>query len=169
MAVRSELEKGIPIAEALARGSEGVDEMRTTGRVGVFLSLLFLGFLLVSWSKAEGVDFYVDGSNGDDSWDGLGWTSAKKTVSAAISAAAATGEIDTIRVAAGTYVENVVITEPEVLLGGYPVGGGDRDWEANPTILDGARLGTVVRIRGNLFSRRRQPLGRLQHDGRRPA
>jgi hypothetical protein len=125
--------------------------MKTGTHLTIFLCLFFLGFLLLPWSKAEGVNFYVDGSNGDDSWDGLSWASANKTVSAAISAANATGETDTIRVAAGTYVENVVITTPEILLGGYPVGGGERDWEANATILDGARLGSVVWIKGNGF------------------
>jgi hypothetical protein len=151
MLMQSELEIGIPIAETFARSSEGVDEMKPARCLTIFLSLFFLGFQLFPWSKAEGADFYVDGSNGDDSRDGLSWAAAKKTVSAAVSAASATGEMDTIRVAAGTYVENLVVTEPEVLLGGYPVGGGDRDWEANPTILDGAHLDTVVMIQGNGF------------------
>jgi hypothetical protein len=59
----------------------------------------------------------------------------------------------TIRVEAGTYVENLVLTGDQSLLGGYSAGFADRNVEAlhypgNATIIDGNDNGSVIRLNG---------------------
>jgi len=84
------------------------------------------------------VDLFVDQSNGDDAADGLAWATARESIGSAIATAETSPGPDVISVAAGRYVEQLVVPADTSLLGGYPPGGGPRDPAANPTILDGA-------------------------------
>ena len=61
-------------------------------------------------------------TNGSDNSDGLTWNTAFKTIEQAIKSAYAGDEI---RVAAGTYTENLTIAKSLSLYGGYPANGGD--------------------------------------------
>ena len=64
-------------------------------------------FCLTSYGATN----YVDRTRPDDSGDGLSWTTAKRTIQAAVSAAAVN---DTVLVAPGTYDEGMSVTP-----GGY--------------------------------------------------
>lgn len=80
--------------------------------------------------------WYVSPS-GSDSADGLTWGSAKKTVTAALSAAEGGDEV---WVAEGIYVENVAIPCGVALYGGFAgteTARSERHGSANPTVLDG--------------------------------
>lgn len=85
---------------------------------------------------------------GNDASNGLGWDTAKQTVTAGL-AAATSG--DQVWVAAGTYVERITLKQGVGLYGGF-VGSedpssfsvDDRDLVANRTTLDGNAAGTVV-------------------------
>jgi parallel beta-helix repeat protein len=85
-------------------------------------------------------------TTGNDANDGASWAAAKKTVQAGLNAAPMGGQV---WVAAGTYVERTRLTLGVALYGGFAGGETDlsqRDPGANPTILDGNRLGSVVSI-----------------------
>lgn len=110
--------------------------------VFVVLFSVLLVFGLVGLSRPG--DYFVDVNNGDDANDGSE-SSCWKTIThalASVSGSAANPAV--IRVAAGTYVENVTMGSHVMLLGGYPPGGGERDPEANPTIIDGNAAGSVI-------------------------
>ena len=92
--------------------------------------------------------FYVDSSRIDDSGDGLEeWVRAKKYLQSALASA---NDGDQIWVAAGIYYpdegqgatgndrnSNFAIPSGVKVYGGYPSGGGDRDWAQYPTTLSG--------------------------------
>ena len=105
-------------------------------------------------------------SGGDDANSGASWALAKKTVQAAIDAAA---EGDEIWVAAGTYLEHIQnkVLDPSIdpvavnvaLYGGFAgteTERAQRNWNVNLTVLDGGNedvpsppaVGSVVRISG---------------------
>jgi hypothetical protein len=82
---------------------------------------------------------------GDDAQDGSSWPLAKRTVQAAIDAAAAIG--GDVWVQAGTYFERITFKPYAHVYGGFAgteSARGERDWSANRTVLDGQRQGTVV-------------------------
>lgn len=92
--------------------------------------------------------------NGDDQRDGSSWANAKRTVRAAIAAihdhaldhppALLGGEV---WVSAGTYTENLALPPHVYLYGGFIGSETDRaqrNWQLNPTILDGAAKDRVV-------------------------
>lgn len=82
---------------------------------------------------------------GSDGANGLSWAAAKRTVAAAIGAAAAGDEI---WVAQGTYQERIQLKNEVALYGGFAGGEtlrGQRDWSSRPTIIDGGKGGIVVR------------------------
>ncbi len=82
--------------------------------------------------------------NGSDDNNGLTWAAAKRTLQEGINASGAGTQV---WVAAGTYVENVVLITGVALYGGFAGTETDisqRDWDANVTILDGNRSGSVV-------------------------
>ena len=95
-------------------------------------------------TRALGAIRYVrpDGADGNS---GLAWGSAKRSVAAALVQAQPGDEV---WVAAGTYVERISLPREVALYGGF-VGvetrRDQRDWLLNPTILDGAQGGPVVR------------------------
>ena len=100
----------------------------------------------VAATSATAASLFVDQATGSDAGDGLSWVTARATVGSALATAAGTPEPDVISVAAGRYVEQLVVPADTSLLGGFPPGGGTRDPLAHPTVLDGARAGTVVRF-----------------------
>jgi hypothetical protein len=85
---------------------------------------------------------------GDDEFDGSTWSHAKQTVSAGI--ASATISCGEVWVAGGTYHERVALVPCTYVYGGF-VGSEtqhtQRDWNANPTVLDADESGTVVTAR----------------------
>lgn len=93
---------------------------------------------------------YVDATRPNDDGSGFSWNSAKKTLQAAINIANHCNIISRINVAKGTYIPSVSTTPVEAtrnhtffigesysIYGGYPNGGGTRDYINNPTILNG--------------------------------
>lgn len=92
-------------------------------------------------------ELHVDQASGSDAADGLGWSTARATVGSALASAAASPEADTIRVAAGRYVEQLTVPADTTLLGGYSPGGGSRDTASFQTILDaGGGVAPTVRF-----------------------
>jgi len=80
----------------------------------------------------------VDAALGDDANDGLSWRTALRTVGAALDLLDLTVGPAFVRVAEGTYVENIRIGTFTTLLGGHPTGGGGRDPQRAVTVLDGS-------------------------------
>lgn len=83
-------------------------------------------------------------TGGSDTNPGSSWLSAKRTVQAGIDAAVPGAPV---WVASGTYVQNITLKDGIKLYGGFAgteTEFGQRDWIANPTILDGNRAGSVV-------------------------
>ena len=96
------------------------------------------------WDVA-GVVIHVT-PGGDDGDDGLTWAGAKATVAGGIQAAAESG--GEVWVAAGTYLEHVIVPAFVHLYGGFAgseTAREQRDVSTNPTILDGGGTPTVVR------------------------
>lgn len=96
---------------------------------------------IVLWASAS--NHYVSQATGDDSNDGLSWSSAMKTMAQGFGACS---DGDTLFVAAGTYNERVTITTNKFvsILGGYDAASGMRDPEAFQTIMDGTDLGKCL-------------------------
>lgn len=83
---------------------------------------------------------------GDDTHDGSTWPLAKRNVQAAIDAASAAGAGE-VWVGAGMYVERITLKQWVHVYGGFAgteAVRSDRDWTANPTVLDGSAAGSVV-------------------------
>jgi|GEM_PF-2423864 len=112
----------------------------------VFFLLSFLGIFSFGMN-AQATDYYVDASQTNDSGDGAGWETAKKYLQSALSLAT---DGDTIYVAEGIYYpdegggktendETASFTPASgvAIYGGYPTGGGTRNWETNTTTLSG--------------------------------
>ncbi|MDZ8117433.1 family 16 glycosylhydrolase [Pontiella agarivorans] len=105
-----------------------------------------------AWIKPEtDTTWYVDGANGDDSYSGLNWTEAKKTIPAAIDEAY---DGDSIWVAGGYYPEYLTFYGMHNLkvYGGFAVGDisiEDRDFIEHPTLIDTPPDGySAVSIKG---------------------
>ncbi|QBG46570.1 glycosyl hydrolase family protein [Verrucomicrobia bacterium S94] len=105
-----------------------------------------------AWIKPEtDTTWYVDGANGDDSNSGLSWAAAKKSIPAAIDEAY---DGDSIWVTGGYYPEYLTFYGMHNLkiYGGFSAGDtslDDRDWIANPTIIDTPPDGySAVSIKG---------------------
>ncbi|MES2648823.1 MAG: hypothetical protein V4717_18245 [Bacteroidota bacterium] len=91
---------------------------------------------------------FVDATNGNNLNDGYSWDKAKKTLHAALYIANRCSKINQVLVAKGVYKASTTaslanrnnaffIGDGYTLLGGFPTGGGSRDFVNNPTILDG--------------------------------
>ena len=99
--------------------------------------------------------FYVDDSATGNN-DGSSWTDAYTDLQSALTITCS--GITQIQVAAGTYkptsgtnrLLSFIMKDGVEILGGYPDGGGTRDWAANPTILSGD-IGTVGDNSDNSF------------------
>ena len=102
----------------------------------------FLLFLTVCTAVlcASAANHYVSQTAGNDSNDGLSWTTAMQTITAGFNAC---GNGDTLFIAAGTYNERVTVTNGKFvsILGGYSQDGNTRDPELFQTIMDGTDLG----------------------------
>jgi len=112
--------------------------------------LLLCAAILLTGQAAVGGTVYVDaGATGSN--DGSSWTDAFNCLQDGIDAAVANDEI---QVAAGSYCPDMgngyvagdreasfVLKNGIHILGGFPAGGGDRDVEANITVLSGDLLG----------------------------
>lgn len=84
--------------------------------------------------------------NGDDANDGSGWGTAKRSIQAAVDAAASVG--GQVWVKAGTYGENIELRDGVYVYGGFSgweTSLAQRDWRMNATIIDGGADGCVVR------------------------
>jgi parallel beta-helix repeat protein/predicted outer membrane repeat protein len=78
--------------------------------------------------------------------NGLSWGAAFGTVQAGIDVAVSGDEV---WVRQGTYYENIVMKDGVALLGGFAgseTSKSQRNWVLNKTILDGGKLGSVLRI-----------------------
>jgi hypothetical protein len=94
-------------------------------------------------SPAGAVVRYVD-SRAASFGDGLSWATAYDSLSTALTAAQSG---DQIWVAAGTYVGNFTLALGVEVYGGFAGTETEltqRNWTANPTILDGNQTGSVV-------------------------
>ncbi|MEI8243890.1 MAG: hypothetical protein WCI17_11525, partial [bacterium] len=103
---------------------------------------LGLCLVLAHAAFAAGV-YYVDETARGPYEDGLSWSSAYRSLAKAL--AARTGEF---RVAAGVYTSSGadgIELGTNVLHGGYPNGGGERDEIANPSILDGGGAARILK------------------------
>jgi PKD repeat protein len=101
----------------------------------------------IAASSARAAILHVQ-PNGNDAANGAAWAQAKKTVGAALNAAASG---DQVWVAAGTYVERVTIKGGVALYGGFA--GSEttldqRDAVKNRSILNGGTNGVVISMTG---------------------
>ncbi len=105
-------------------------------------------FAILASGAFAATDYYVDKTYGIDSNSGTSWGDAFATVQKGIDSCGtgSSGDPDIVHVAAETYYENIVLDSHVTLLGGYPPGGGDRDWEANLTSIDGSQADVVVNL-----------------------
>lgn len=62
----------------------------------------------------------------------------------------ASSDGDIIRVAQGSYLETVLITESITLEGGWNTSFSERNWDIYPTEINGDRAGSVIRFDGNI-------------------
>ncbi|MEM9821044.1 MAG: choice-of-anchor Q domain-containing protein [Bacteroidota bacterium] len=84
--------------------------------------------------------------NGSDANDGSSWSNAVLTIKHALGLAS---KYAAIWVAAGTYSEKISLINTVALLGGFAgteTSMEQRNWQENPTIIDGNGSGTVVSI-----------------------
>lgn len=93
-------------------------------------------------------DYYVDKTNGSDTNNGLSWDYPFKTIQKGIDSCSKgyPGCPEKVHVAAETYYENLVLNSQVMLLGGFPAGGGERDYRANETIVNGGGTGPAAEI-----------------------
>ena len=104
--------------------------------------LLLLTICAASFS-AFATNRYV-AKTGDDSNNGLGWGTAKLTITAALTDCSAG---DVVMVAAGTYNEFISIKDGVSVLGGYSATTHARDIDMYQTILDGTDLGKFLVVK----------------------
>ncbi|MGJ8663654.1 MAG: hypothetical protein ACSHWU_08385 [Marinicella sp.] len=112
--------------------------------------IILIGLVaLTSTSEAQiHVDLAASGNN-----DGTSWADAFTDIQSAVNAAM---DNDEILIAEGTYggSNEILITKPMTIKGGYPSGGGGQDINANITILSSANINRVLRathITGTLY------------------
>lgn len=90
------------------------------------------------------INIYVD-ENATGNNDGRSWENAVNTIQEGIELAIIL-QSSRVLVVQGTYVENIILGPGVELLGGYPAGGGERDINAYPTVIDGNGNGHTVVI-----------------------
>ena len=108
------------------------------------LAALLVGLAAVALSPAvQAATIYVT-TTGDNTNDGKSWATAKKTVTAGLTAAASG---DQVWVAAGTYLERITLKNGVALYGGFAGHETDlaqRNWVAHVSSLSGDTSGPVV-------------------------
>ncbi|MBR0310716.1 MAG: fibronectin type III domain-containing protein [Paludibacteraceae bacterium] len=105
--------------------------------------LFFFMTLSTAVLCASASNHYVSQTNGNDSNDGLSWSSAMQTIAKGFGACT---DGDTLFIAAGTYNERVTIKSGSFvsILGGYDATGAMRDPDVFQTIMDGSELGKIL-------------------------
>jgi len=121
-------------------------KLRKAGKMNRKLRLIstattILVTVLLFTSYLNAADYFVDISTGDNANSGLDWQNAFRDIVHSIEYCE---EGDSIHVAQGVYIENVLLKDSTNVLGGYPTGGGNRDWSENLTVIDGNELGSCV-------------------------
>ena len=92
---------------------------------------------------ASAANHYVSQATGNDSNNGLSWSSPMKTITKGFNACT---DGDTLFIAAGSYNERVTIKAGKYvsMIGGYSSDGSMRDPELFETILEGKELGKIL-------------------------
>ena len=103
-------------------------------------SLLFCLGMLLSIQLADAKVWHVVARG---TGNGTSWSSPMGSIKSALNSSASG---DTVKVAAGTFAEQIVIKDGVSVLGGYDASTGARS-EVGNTIIDGANLGTYVLIK----------------------
>jgi predicted GH43/DUF377 family glycosyl hydrolase len=128
-----------------ARSNQGLGPVRLGFTIGVgllFLVALLCGLQGMTPARADSGALYVDGASGQDI-PACGTTVTPcQTISYTLNSRASDGDI--IRVAQGTYTENLVIDVGVTLEGGYESSGWTRDLSQYETIIDGSGNQTVM-------------------------
>jgi hypothetical protein len=106
--------------------------------------VLASGLLLAVMVPARAADLFVDQATGDDANDGLSWATARATVTSALETAGTSPEPDVISVAEGSYREWLFVPADTALLGGFPSGGGARDRDGHPTVLQAPAVSSIA-------------------------
>jgi len=97
------------------------------------------------WCAAGGAaTFHVDPVGGDDGADGLGWTTAFRTLERALAAAEVSPGRDEILLAEGSYPGEWRLQSSVVIKGGFPIGGGIQDPDAHRSTLEGDPFGLLL-------------------------
>ncbi len=120
------------------------DSKSTKSTILTKFFLIIPAFLCLSFFSAHGTTIYVD-STANGLNNGTSWVNAYVKLDAALNQAVSG---DTIKVAKGTYFPDTTglsdhrtatfnLPDSVVLFGGYPAGGGARNWKTNQTILNG--------------------------------
>ena len=97
----------------------------------------------ITVAGAYATDYFV-AKTGDNS-DGLTWGTAWQTIQQGISSCSGTSA-DAVKVAKGTYMENVVLKSYVMLEGGWDPATNTRDHELYVTTINGGAAGSVVTI-----------------------
>ena len=121
-------------------------------QAGFSLIMLAALILLICSSPVRSATIYVNTAEGSDYLDGSSWDQAKQTVGAAVVIAESGDEI---WAAAGTYVENIILTDGVSLYGGFAgteTTRDERDRQTNITVLDGGALDSTVKATENITS-----------------
>ena len=105
--------------------------------------MLFLLTVCTAMLCASAANHYVSQATGNDSNNGLSWSSPMKTITKGFNACT---DGDTLFIAAGTYNERVTIKSGKYvsMLGGYTADGSQRDPELFETIMDGTDLNKIM-------------------------
>lgn len=91
-------------------------------------------------------DRFVDAISGDDTASGLDWTTAKRSIGAALADLDLTDGQVIVRIARGTYRENVRLGWDTHLIGGFDPITGLRDPTGTPSIVDGGGAGSCIEV-----------------------
>jgi len=130
-------------------------------KIPVLSAVLYLCFLLLP-QRAGAKAIYVDGQYGNDINGGTAWPAAFKTLSKALSVSGNDVTIDSILIAKGTYYPTgaqsgvnrdsafAILRGGLKLYGGYPNGGGNRNWNIYPTVLSGD-IGSMIDSSDNSY------------------
>ena len=132
----------------LNRWRRAIPLVLAVGLALFFVLVLMLGLSGVTPALADPGDLYVDGASGGDN-PTCGTTSAPcQTISYTLNVRASEG--DTLHIAEGTYLENLVIDRVTVMLrGGYTIAGDDWLPDTGETVVDGNDADRTFVIKGN--------------------
>ena len=116
--------------------------------------IIILSLLLVPASGILAANvIHVNCATGSDTNDGLTWDTAKRTVTAGVTAAVSG---DQVWVAKGVYTEGVNLTAGVALYGGFAGSESDltsRDWTANVTAIKPTASNNAIRVTGTPSAR----------------